>query len=353
MHHSVRIARIGETEIALHWSTIALLAMLTMVAAPELVSVGGTTAGWLTAGLTSFLLLVAVVAHELGHASVAIRRGVPVPRITVWALGGLAELGTRPPDASGTVLVALAGPAVSAALGAVGLGVAVVAGFANWELVAAAAAWLGGLNLMLAVFNALPATPLDGGRALAGLVWWRTGSRARGQLVAARCGRLFGSFLLVLGLFALFAGGNGLWLLAIGWFVLMGSVREEAMARVELASVGHIAVDICAPLGPPVSAGVTAHGMAAMGLQGVCPVMGLGYEAVVDLTGITRAEPTRTAGEMAVGVEGRSVYAAESLPHVIDEMLIMGPGPVLVRSEDGELLGLLDLRLLSKASPAT
>ncbi|MFI7300981.1 site-2 protease family protein [Streptomyces sp. NPDC050121] len=88
--------------------------------------------------------------------------------------------------------------------------------------------WLAGINLLLAVFNALPAAPLDGGRLLRAFLWWRTGDRLRATAGATAAGRVLGWLLIVLGLVVFMRGGGfgGLWLALIGWFLIAAATAE-------------------------------------------------------------------------------------------------------------------------------
>ena len=139
-------------------------------------------------GLGLVVLLVAsVLAHELGHALTCRRYGIGVRSITLELLGGYTEMDRDPPAPGVELAVSLAGPAVSALLGLAGL-----AGFAatpRHTVVHQLAFQLGATNVLVAAFNLLPGLPLDGGRALSALVWWRTGDAYRGARVAGWTGR--------------------------------------------------------------------------------------------------------------------------------------------------------------------
>jgi peptidase M50-like protein/CBS domain protein len=109
------------------------------------------------------------------------------------------------------------------------------------ELLVEVVAWLAGINLLLAVFNALPAAPLDGGRLLRAFLWWRTGDWLRATAGAATAGRVLGWLLIALGLVVFMRGGGfgGLWLALIGWFLIAAATAEgrQAQLRGVLAGV--------------------------------------------------------------------------------------------------------------------
>ena len=187
------------------------------------------TAYWLVAVGTAVVFLLTLLAHELAHALVARAYGMQVKRITLWLLGGITDLGSPSPTARADALVALAGPATSLALGVVSAILAMLV--SPSALVGTALVWLASASILLAVFNLLPGAPLDGGRVLRALVWWRHQDRDRAALVAARAGRLLGYFLIAFGVLNALAGFvDGLWLVLVGWFILSGANAEQAAA---------------------------------------------------------------------------------------------------------------------------
>ncbi len=158
-----------------------------------------------------------LVLHELGHALVARRQGIPIVGIDLWFLGGLSQMRREPASAGEELKIAAAGPAVTLALFALCLGA--IAAFATGGTVSdvtlaregfktspalALLGWLGFINGALFLFNVIPAFPLDGGRIARAVIWWRTGDRNRATQATGRSGQ---AFALLVGLF-------GLWVLA-------------------------------------------------------------------------------------------------------------------------------------------
>ena len=171
----------------------------------------------------------ALLAHELAHAVVARHYGMHVQRITLWMLGGMTSLEGEPPSPRADAFVAGAGPLTSLLAGGISALLAWSVGGAG--LVGAALVWLAGINIVLAVFNLLPGTPLDGGRLLRALLWWRYHDRERAEVGAARAGQALGIALMVLGFLEVLAGSvTGLWLALIGWFVISGAAVERSTA---------------------------------------------------------------------------------------------------------------------------
>jgi Zn-dependent protease len=241
----VRLGRIAGVAVELSWTVVLIVGLLAWSLAaytlPESVPHQPTAAYWAAGVLAALGLMASILAHELGHALVAKQAGVQVEEITLWLFGGIARFGQRAGDAASELEIALAGPAMSAAVGAACLAVAGTAAvFGAPGLVTASLAWVGVLNIVILVFNLLPGAPLDGGRVLAAILWRRSGDEMSARKRAAQAGRILGQVLVALGVFELLAGlgAGGLWLALIGWY-LAGSARaEEAYAELSLTFKG-------------------------------------------------------------------------------------------------------------------
>lgn len=192
---------------------------------------GRAPAAYAAAGAAGGLLLVlSILIHELAHAVLAKANGIQVERIVLWLLGGVAQLRGEARSPGVDLSVAVVGPLTSLAL-AVVFGV----GAGGWNavvgdgLVSATLGYLAVINVLLAVFNLVPAAPLDGGRVLRAALWWGLGDRVRAAVVAARSGRFFGLTLIVLGGAGALLWGwlGGLWLALIGFFLVHAAMAEE------------------------------------------------------------------------------------------------------------------------------
>lgn len=175
-----------------------------------------------TALLTTMVFFASIVAHELGHSLVAIRRGIPVKSITLFIFGGMAQMSRDSERADDEFWIAIAGPLVSLALAALfGLLMLLTAGW--YEPLSVALGWLTIINLIVAVFNMIPGFPLDGGRVLRALVWKYTGDARKGITAALAGGRVVAYTLFGLALVNILLAGNligGLWIMLIAWFLL-------------------------------------------------------------------------------------------------------------------------------------
>lgn len=233
MRPSIRLGTLFGIPIGLHWSVAVIVGLITLGVSgtflPSAAAGFGSTA-YLVAGLVvSIGLLASIVAHELGHALVARNNGVGTRAINLFALGGVAELESEADNPGAAARIALAGPAVSVGLGVAGFVGAFLASTLGLSSLAVASLSIFGLiNLGMAVFNMIPALPLDGGRVLQAALWKRRGDREEATLTAAGVGRYLGWALVAFGAWQLFTTGSGLWTMVIGWFVV-SAARAEAM----------------------------------------------------------------------------------------------------------------------------
>ncbi|WP_324754222.1 site-2 protease family protein [Roseovarius sp. Pro17] len=200
---------------------------------------GGTLFAYVVMALAAMLLFFgSLILHELAHSVVARRFGMKIKGITLFLFGGVAELGAEPETAKAELWVALAGPAMSIALAALFWVVEIIA--VRLELPDPAAAIFGYLaliNLVLALFNLLPAFPLDGGRVLRALLWKRHGNLLKATRVASMSGTILAWLLIALGLFSVVGGSavGGIWQVLIGLFLLgaaKNAYRQQLMATV-------------------------------------------------------------------------------------------------------------------------
>ncbi|MEE9207247.1 MAG: site-2 protease family protein [Gemmatimonadota bacterium] len=168
------------------------------------------------------LFFVSVLLHEFAHAGMAQARGIPVTRITLFIFGGLAELRSEPRRPIDEFLITVVGPLASLALAGLFFGVLAVSESLGLPTsLSVVARFLAVMNLVLAIFNMVPAFPLDGGRLLRSLLWKLSGNPHQATQWSATLGKAFGLALLAYGGFLvvrglLFAGG---WSAMIGWFL--------------------------------------------------------------------------------------------------------------------------------------
>jgi Zn-dependent protease/CBS domain-containing protein len=254
----IRAGSVAGIEIRLDLSVVFIAALVAFNFMSLLAAWHPEWNRWFVGALSvvsAALMVGSILVHELAHAFAGRHFGLPVERITLFIFGGMAELGREPERPKVELLTALAGPVASLVLGVASFAAALVlAGplpasslevgdFRHFGAVSTVLLWLGPTNVMLGIFNLVPGFPLDGGRVVRAILWWRTGDLERATRFASRGGQLVAALLVVLGVLMIFGYrlplfgvgvASGLWLILIGWFLNMAAVRsfeEQTTAR--------------------------------------------------------------------------------------------------------------------------
>jgi Zn-dependent protease/predicted transcriptional regulator len=256
---SINLGRVAGIPIGLHysWFIIATLIALSLASHFRLTQPEWSTGlVWGVSLVTAVLFFVTLLAHELSHAWVARARGLPVRSITLFALGGIANIEKDANTAKTEFLVAIVGPIVSFAIGFAAIAVAMSMGWSAQDgtgsVVGSVLGWLGSINVILGAFNLIPGFPLDGGRVLRAILWASYGDGDRATRHAARVGQVVAGLFIAVGVFQFFAGAGfgGLWLAFIGWFLLMAAQATHAQVSVTQmlrdVRVGDIMANDCA-----------------------------------------------------------------------------------------------------------
>jgi Zn-dependent protease len=214
---------------------------------PEVMN-GSQTTAYVVAVAGALGYFASLILHELGHALVARRQGIPIVGIDLWFLGGLSQMRREPASAREELKIAAAGPAVTLVLFALCLGaivalassgtvsdVALTNASVKTSPVLALLGWLGFINALLFVFNVIPAFPLDGGRIARALIWWRTGDRNRATQATGRSGQ---AFALLVGLFGLWVFAHNGDVIGLLTMVLAFFLYQAATAAVVQGTLG-------------------------------------------------------------------------------------------------------------------
>jgi Zn-dependent protease len=252
---SIQLARVFGIPIGIDWSWFIALFLIISLRSDDYSAVVPDSNAFVLAVISALLLFLSILLHELGHAVVAIRNGIPILGIELMIFGGVARLGKDTDSPGVEFRVAIAGPLVTLAIAliAFGLGAAVAGGTGGMmdslflsETQSATTAVLGDLalvNVALLVFNLIPAFPLDGGRIARAIAWKLSGDRNRATRFAAWLGRA-GGWLMIAGGAALFLAGDafgGIWLAVIGFF--LASAARSAHVQASFAGrIEHIRV---------------------------------------------------------------------------------------------------------------
>ena len=260
---SFTLFHIQGIRIAVDWSWFLILFVVIFYTSQTY----GDLLGESSTASTPFLLAVltaagffgSILLHELGHAVAARRNGIGITSIELWIFGGLARMDREAETPGAELKVALAGPLVTLILFVLLAGGGIAAtgldGFVDAAVldpnagvsgVLAMVAWLATINLLLLVFNLLPAFPMDGGRVARAVAWWKTGDRTSATRFAANLGRVMAYLFMAGGLALIFLGDvfSGIWLALIG-MVINGSARGAAMqtaitSRIDKLSVADV-----------------------------------------------------------------------------------------------------------------
>jgi len=240
MPGSLRIGKIAGIDIYIHVSWIIILVLLTVSLAigwfPQLYPGQSTVTYWIVSLIAALLLFVSVLLHELAHSLVARRRGLPVKNITLFIFGGVSNIEQEPRDPGIEFQVAVVGPLTSILIGVLCFLLQLPLRGTNSPL-EEILFYLAVTNLLLGVFNLIPAFPLDGGRVLRSIIWKISGSMRQATRAASITGQIIAYLFILLGIWLFFTVSilDGIWLGFIGWFLL--SSAQSANSQVMLASV--------------------------------------------------------------------------------------------------------------------
>jgi len=344
------------------WIIIFLLVAASLSAGylPQQLPESSTAARWIVGGALAVALFASVLAHEFSHALVARTRRVRVDEIMLFVFGGVAKMRGEPREALSEFLIAVAGPALSIALGVMILVARGALDAVASPAVLAGLWWLGLINIALAVFNLVPGFPLDGGRILRAILWWRMGDFERATIAAARVGQVIAALLIGVGIAATVATGrmSWLWEALIGWFLWTAAAQSIRVARLRDAVEGLSVRDLLTSRVPAIRADQDVR-------VGVAQASGMTESAEIaviepdgSLAGVTTLEALTRAAQESPDTPAREVAAAA------DEGQVLAPGdpaelavariaglggklPLVV--EDGRLVGTVDPRALVEA----
>lgn len=233
-----RIGRLFGITIEIHFTWLIIFGLILYAVTGGVLQAevpqASTSELWAIGIIATLMFFGSLILHELAHSLVANHTGADVSRITLFVFGGVSQMTREPESPRQEFAIAIVGPLTSVALGALFYGLFYWLRAADaprlWWV---ASHWVGRINLALAIFNMLPAFPLDGGRVLRSALWagWRSLDRA--TRVASTIGRGFGYAMIVLGFLTMFVSGlQGLWLVALGW--LLSGAAGASYQRLQL-----------------------------------------------------------------------------------------------------------------------
>ncbi|MFM8526959.1 MAG: site-2 protease family protein [bacterium] len=335
---------------------------------------------YLLALISALLFFASILLHEFGHALVALRNGIGIDGITLWLFGGVARMERDTDSPRVEFRVAVAGPLVTLAIAfictAIGVALtgpeefrraALTEGNTAIGAVPAVLGWLASINILVLIFNLVPAFPLDGGRIARAIAWKKTGNRASATRFAARLGQIFAYVLMGLGLLSLINGNvvGGVWLGVLGF--ILNSSAKAAVAQSKVASKveGISVADLMDP-GPPV---IPASAKLATALDDFFNPYGWPWFAVTDPDGrflgllaeetVRNVPPAQLETELvadhmaADGGEAHMAIKAEApLEDALDREELPRLGGLMAVDSDGRVVGLLTAQSVQRSMGA-
>jgi Zn-dependent protease/predicted transcriptional regulator len=240
MPGSLRLGKLAGIDIYVHLSWFIILVLLTWSLAQSWFAQSfphwTTMTYWVAAFISTLLLFICVLMHELAHALVARASGQTVKDITLFIFGGVANIEEDMKHPRVEFRVAIAGPIASFLLAGFAFLLALPLRGSN-TATEAVLDYLTVSNFLLGAFNLIPGFPLDGGRVLRSIIWMVTDNFRKATRIATYTGQACAYTFILLGIVAFFTGNffDGLWIAFIGWFLL--NAAQTANNQVELQSV--------------------------------------------------------------------------------------------------------------------
>ena len=355
---TLRIGRLAGVPIGIQPLWLAIVGLITYSLGhdyfPDQDPGLSSTAAYALGLLSALTLFAGILAHELGHAVVARRRGVEVEEIDLWLLGGVSRLHGEPQEPGDELRFALAGPAVTAVLLAIAVALRLALDSVLGDWGRAALDYQVFVNALILGFNLLPAFPLDGGRVARSLLWLRSGDRERATDQAAAIGRAFGIGLVILGVLTFASAGvGGLWLALIGGFLILAGRAEAQQLHIQHALTGITAAELMSAPVMTVAASATVEEAVSRGfavhLYGALAVVDDGGRAI-GLLPLRTVRAVPAARRAAVSV--REAMAADPGLLVDPEMLVtellrrpefLRVGRAVVVDGDGRPVGIVSI----------
>ncbi|HLK40705.1 MAG TPA: site-2 protease family protein [Polyangiaceae bacterium] len=380
--HAFRIGKLFGIEIRLDWSWLFIFLLLTW----NLTSVfsrwhpdWGSVESAVVAFVASLLFFGCVLVHEFAHSFMARRYDLRVRSITLFLFGGVSNIEHEPPSARAEFFIAVVGPITSILLGIAFLIAATVAtalslanagttwsGYAQLGPVETLLAWLGPINLIIGVFNLVPAFPLDGGRVLRSILWGISGNLRKSTRRVSAVGQLFGWMFIVtgiamtFGLHVVFFGtgfASGLWLAFIGWFLHGAAAHSYKRLAIDDAFAGHTVEEImrrgCPTVGPELSLADLVHDYLVRSDEHALAVMRagrlVGLVSLADVRGVPPADWAATPVSQVMRSDASLTIATPDEPVAeAFEQLAQQNIEQLPVLDHGRLVGMLQRRDIAR-----
>jgi Zn-dependent protease/predicted transcriptional regulator len=307
--------------------------------------------------LSSLLLLVSIVVHELAHSIIAKRNGLKIRRITMYLLGGVSEMMEEPPNSSLELRMSAAGPLTSLAIaGASYLGWIASLTLAASPIITGTLQYSSYFNLIVAAFNMIPAFPMDGGRVLRSIFWGFNRDIIRSTKIAANVGRIFAYAMMFGGVVLAFLFPDylftGLWFVLIGWFISSGAQNEYRQVLIQRDIADIKARDMMTRtidnVPPDINLNELSYRFMQRKHEGFPVVIGediLGYVTMRDLRHVKKDlwDTTRVSDIMIPKEKLSTVKSGDSAKQVMSSIGSTQLGRIFVLSDElsGKLVGII------------
>lgn len=376
MKNNIPLGHIRGIRVGLSWSVLLIAGFYVYILAtyqfPREAFFLSDTAYWIAGIVGALGFFLSLLVHEMSHALMAQRRGIGVRGITLWLLGGYAELDSEPTTPGQQFAIAAVGPVSNLALGAIfwlaHFWVAddpdvFAVGIGTSGLVAVVLGWLAFVNFLLGAFNLLPAAPLDGGQLFSAGVWAVTGNRTAARRWSAYAGVALGGAGVVYGLAAMNSSEsfNGIWLMIIGWWIISVAMSDLRRTGAESALSAATVADIMRPSPPILPAHLSIDRALAVGVPNPFPPAFCAQATDGHITGLLTADQIRNTdpgsranvplGQLAFPIDRVAVARTdESSLDLVDRLRGNAVGQILVVGHDGQVAGTVGVTELNRAA---
>ncbi len=355
MNSSFRLLHIRGIPVEIHisWLLIFFLFSLSLAQGyfPAMVEGLSSQVYWAAGIITTLLIFASVLTHELGHSFVAISEGIPIKKITLFIFGGVAQMEAEPNSPRSEFRITAAGPLTSLLL-AIITGALYYLFFAPGELIGEAIFFVARVNLIMAVFNMIPAFPLDGGRLFRSVVWLFGKSVLKATRIAVIVGSVLAFMAMGLGFMIIFFMEDiwGIWLIFLGWMIYQAGQSSYSQLVFKETFSGMKVSEVMSRDLQTISPDATLDELADYFLHhkyGAFPVVygstTHGLVTLQDLKKVPREKwPHTTVAHVLVPLKEVMVTNPESdAAEVMMKMATQNAGRALVMDETGELVGLL------------
>lgn len=355
MNSSFRLMRIKGIPVEIHisWLLIFFLFSISLAQSyfPLMIEGLSITVYWAAGIITTLIIFASVLTHEFGHSLVAINEGIPIKKITLFIFGGVAQMEAEPKSPKAEFKVTAAGPLTS-------LAIAVVAGALYYlvlppgQIISESIFFVARVNLIMAVFNLIPAFPLDGGRLFRSLIWFFGKNILKATRIAVAFGSILSFIAMGLGFVIIFFQGNlwGLWLIFIGWMIYQAGQSSYSQLVFKDTFSGMKVSEVMSTNLQTISPDATLEELADYFLHykyGAFPVVygstTHGLVTLQDMKKVPREKwPDTTVGRILTPLRETMVARPDSdAAEVMMKMASQELGRALVMEENGELVGIL------------